>query len=158
MSYQKITITIPDLATHLATVAATCDATEATQAAMLASGAAVELDNGTKAWVACVVQDNPDTYATEILTIALALNADNTVRMRASGPPLASAYWHPSDPVTLDRRGLDAVRKDLMLMALGEQPVESDDETLTAQWIAQRSIRVAVDIADAVAATPTDVL
>ena len=158
MSYQKISVTIPDLATHLATVAATCDATEATQAAMLASGAAVELDNGTRAWVACVVQDNPDTYATEILTIALALNSDGTVRMRPSGAPLSRSFWHPSDPVTLDRRGLDAVRKDLLLMALGETPLESDDAALTAQWTTERSIRVAVDIADAVAATPTDVL
>lgn len=158
MSYEKISITIPGLSMHLATVAATCDATEATQAAMLASGVAVELDNGTKAWAACIVQDNPDTYATELLTIALALNADGTVRLRPSGTPLCRAYWHPADPVTIDRRGLDAVRKDLLLMALGEQPLESDDAALTAQWVTERSIRVAVDIADAVAATPTDVL
>jgi hypothetical protein len=125
---------------------------------MASSGVAVQFEDNSKAWVACVVQDNPDTYATEILTIALALNADGTVRMRASDVPLSRAFWHPSDPVTIDRRGLNAVRKDRMLMALGETPDEVDDATIMDQWITERSIRVAASIADAVAEPPADVL
>ena len=158
MSYEKLTLTVPGLAEALAQVGETCGATADTLAAMEASGVAVQFDDGTKAWVACVVQDNPDTYATEILTIALALNADGTVRMRSSGVPLSRAFWHPSDPGTIDRRGLNAVRKDRMLMALGETPDEVDDATLMDQWITERSIRVAASIADAVSAPPADVL
>lgn len=157
MSYDKISVTIPMLADALACVCGE-DATAQTQAAMLASGVAVQLDNGVKAWAACVVQDDPETPFTEVLTACIALNADNTVRTRSGNVPLHRLFWHKADPVTLGSRGLDAVRKDLLLMALGEQPIQSDDPALTAQWIAQRSIRVAVDIADAVAATPTDVL
>ena len=158
MSYQKISVTIPQIADALTCICAGAGTTAETEAALLASGVAVELDDGNKAWVACVVQDNPETPFTEVLTACIALNADNTIRTRSGEVPVHRLFWHGADPVSLASRGLDAVRKDLMLMALGEQPVESDDPTLTAQWLAERSIRVAVDIADAVAATPTDVL
>ena len=157
MSYEKISVTIPHLADAL-TCVCNGDARPETQDAMLASGVAVQFDNGDKAWVASVVQDDPETPFTEILTACIALNADNTVRTRSGNVPLSRIFWHKADPVTLDRRGLGAVRKDLMLMALGEQPAESASEALTAQWIAQRSIRVAIGVADAVVAPPTDVL
>lgn len=160
MSYVKIDPTIPLLADALACVAP--EATPATQDAMLASGVAVQLDNGLKAWAASVVQDNPETPFTEILTVCLALNADDSIRLRSGNVPLHRVFWHAESPVTLERRGMDAVRRDLLLMALGEAPDDSqepaDVQSLNRKRMTERSIRVAVDIADAVAAPPTDVL
>lgn len=162
MSYEKITLEIPQIADALACVGEACGATGDTQAAMLGSGITVLLDNGLRAWVACVVQDNPETYSTEILTVAIAVDADGAIRTRSGNVPIHRAYWHGADPVTLASRGLDAVRRDLMRMALGEEPDDADEpadvQALHRRYATERSIRVAVEIADAVIATPSDVL
>ena len=161
--YTKITLDIPQLEEALAYIASTCEASAATQATMREKGIVVELDNGLKVWVASEIQDDPLTAQTDIITIAIALNDDGSVKLRASNVPLFRAFWHGVDPGTLVQRTIGSVRRDLMLMALGEEPEDSDEQDeivrkQTRRRTAERSIRGAMEIVDMVTAPSEDVL
>jgi hypothetical protein len=152
MSYAKTDVTIPNLSSALNAVAP-IDAMASAVAALLAAGVTVTLDDGSAAWVSCVQQDNPETPFIEFSAVAIAGDASG-VRTRASGQPVHTAFMHSVSPDVVATIGVDAVRKDLMLLALGETPVYPEN------WAAMtdRSIRTAILVAAQVAATPTDVL
>lgn len=152
MSYEKITLEIPTIADALAAVAP--DAAD--ESAMLAASSVVQLETGDIAWVGCVVADNPDTVNIEFATVAIAVNADGTIRTRPSGQPIAATFMHPVVPEIVVSRGRDAIRKDLILIALGEPPIYPED--WAAMNTADRSIRTYIAAAAQVAAPQTDVL
>lgn len=153
MSYVKVEMVPSNLSDALAAVAPE-SASSASQDALLASGVAVQLDDGNTVWAACIVQDNPQTPFVELLTVAIACTAEGTVRLRATGMPVHQAFWHSVDPTVIASRGLDAVRRDLLLLSLGE-PVEDPSAAPSA---AERSIRTAISVADQVSAPQGDVL
>jgi hypothetical protein len=152
MSYEKITLTIPTIADALEAVAPEA----ADQSAMLAAASVVQLETDDIAWVCCAAADNPDTVNIEFATVGIAVNADGTIRTRPSGQPIAVAFMHPVVPDVVVSRGRDVIRKDLILIALGETPIHPED--WTAMNTAERSIRTYIAAAAQVAAPQTDVL
>jgi hypothetical protein len=153
MSYTKVDNVLSNLSDALAAVAPE-NATSACQDALLASGVTVALEDGTLVWAACVSQDNPDTPFVELLTVALAGDANGSVRLRDNGMPVHRVFWHSVDPVVIADRGMDAIRRDLLLLALGEEP----DDTFAMPNAAERSIRTVISVADQMAAPQGDVL
>ncbi len=152
MSYTKITLDIPAIAGALEDVAPEA----ANQPALLAAANVVQLETGDIAWVSSVCADNPDTVAVEFGTVAIAVNADGSIRTRPSGQPIAAVFMHPVVPEIVVSRGRDVIRKDLVLIALGEAPIYPDD--WAAMNTADRSIRTYISAAAQVAAPQTDVL
>lgn len=146
MSYEKITLEIPTLADTLAEVAID----EASQSPLLAVGSVVQLDTGARVWVSCVAADNPATYRVEFATVAIAVNEDGSIRSGVS----PRAFMHAVLPELVEQHTPDAIRKDLMLVALGESPLLDG----IAPPSAERSIRTAITVAEQLAAAPGDVL
>lgn len=154
VSYEKTDVTIPNLSSELATLPIP-DANEGSIASLLSSGITVTLDDGSPVWVACVAQDNPETPFVEFVTVSVMGDADG-VRTRPSGQPIHVAFMAGVAPNVVATLGVDGVRKDLMLIALGETPIHPDD--WAAMTTTDRSIRTAILVAAQVAAAPTDVL
>lgn len=146
MSYEKITLEIPTIADALAEVAPD----EASQSALLAAGCVVQLDTGARVWVSCCAADNPSTYRIEFATVAIAVNADGSILSGVS----PRAFMHGVLPELVEQNTPDAIRKDLMLVALGETPLLDG----IAPPSAERSIRTAITVAEQLAAAPADVL
>lgn len=162
MSYEKLT-TAPrniDIALSVALQRATT-VTGVSKAAMLQSGITVQLDTGECVWVACVVQDDPETVDIDLFTCAIAATGGGVI-YRPNGQPVYSHFWHGIDPPRLAAVGMSTVRKACMMLALGEpQPqVEGEDvfRGFDAQFADQRSIKKALAAYAELAAPLEDVL
>lgn len=141
----------------------------AVRPALLASGGAVDLDDGRPAWVACVVYDRPETPQVDFFTLAIAFRADGTPRRKANGQVVSVAFWHGVWPDVLAGLSIGRVRRALQMVALGEPqpkvpigkpapggPTERDAIELADAGA--RSIRVAVTAARELEAPLEDVL
>jgi len=91
--------------------------------ALQASGVVVQLETGARVWVACVMQDDPRTFLVEFAVLAIALDAEGAALLRPSGVPLAVGFTVAISPDHVAARGEDAIRRDHMLLVLGEPPL-----------------------------------
>lgn len=162
MSYTKLPGRIDGVSRALRAVLP-ATATAATRSALRASGVGVQFaESSGQAWAACVVQDNPDTVAVELLTVVIGARGGK-VLYRPSGKPVAQVRWASIAPDIIDRHGIDAVRRQQLLFALGEDAGEFDtDDAATArakrQHMAECSIRTLISAIDQVSAPAADIL
>lgn len=134
MSYTKVeNLTINRLVEAM-DHAVPAEVSPATRALLLQHGTAVAFDGtAERAWVSSIVQDKPDTQAIDVFTIGFALDGD-TVLFRPSGFPAVIAHWHAADPAIVAAHGIDFIRREQMLLTLGEVDgvLETDDESTAA--------------------------
>lgn len=163
MSYTKLSDPPAGIESALNLVLASASqVTTASRQSLLDSAGTVLLDTGETVWVACVVQDNPDTAAVEMFIAAIAAQ-DGAAWIKGNGSPCATSWWHGVDQATIVSLGVDCARKALMMIALGEpQPQDSEGHdvfpSIDSATTAGRSIRTAIASATELAAPLTDVL
>lgn len=162
MSYQRLTSTPQgiEIALSVALQRATT-VTGVSKTAMLRSGVTVQLETGDIVWVACAVQDDPETVDIDLFTCAIAADADGVI-YRPNGQPVYSHFWHGIDPPRLAEVSMSTARKACMMLALGEPQPQIDGEDVLkghdAQFADQRSIRKALAAYAELAAPLDDVL
>lgn len=142
---------------------------EAVFAAVLAAGAAVDLDDGTPVWLSCIHHDRPETPQVDFLTVAIACTPEGVPWVKGNGQHVAVVFWHGMFPDVLAALSVDVARRALLMVALGEPqpqvpitppaeggPLERD--ALQISDCAARSIRSAITAANEIAAPLGDVL
>lgn len=126
MTYAKLPDPIPGIADALAATLSQHRITEPVADALLAAGAAVQLETGEKVWVSCVVNDRPETPQIDFITVAIACKPDVTPWQKPNGQHVASVWWHGLWSANLASLGIDTVRRALMMIALGEPQPQVD--------------------------------
>ena len=171
MSYQKLTTEVTDIAAAVAAaLSQNSVAIDGLAEELADAGTVVQLDGtGPLVWVSCVVHDQPETPQLDMITVAIACNADSTTRSKQNGQLVAQVFWSSIWPQRLGELGIDTVRKSLMMVALGESqpqipipnPTEGGPTEMDAVPMANpgaHSIRLAITAADELAAPLADVL
>ena len=170
MTYQKFNLEVPNIGSAVGdALAQNSVVIEGLADELEAAGAVVQLDTGDRVWVSCVVHDRPETIEIDLMTVALALDADGTPRRKSNGQLVAHAFWHKMMTAPLVERGIDTVRKALMMVALGEPqpqvPIQvpavdgpTEQDAVPMATPEAHSIRSQISAADELSAPLADVL
>lgn len=158
MSYTKLTDPMPGIAAALDNVLLDQHITDkpALRTALLASGITIKLDSGEHVWVACAPNDDPATHQIEVLAVAIAGDADGAL-VRTNGHHVAALFSRGIAPAIVADLGLDAIRRAMMRVTLGEYP-EEDWVALSHAEKAERSIRTMLTAYAQIGAVAGDVL
>lgn len=171
MSYTKSTTTITGLADAIAeTLAQNSVSIDGLADELAAAAGAVTLETGDLVAVSCVVHDRPETPQIDLMTVALACDAQGVPRTKGNGQLVAQAFWSSIWPDRLAALGVDTVRKALMMVALGEPqpqvPIDNPDpppapqtqDALPMATADSHSIRGQITAANELATSLADVL
>lgn len=159
MSYRKLTTPMPHVHKALASALQSAGVSYTLADALLAAGTTVSLDDGTYVWLSCIANDDPATPFVEMLTVAIAGEPDMSGPRPWHNSYLYRAFQHAVPPAVVADIGLNAIRRELLLVALGEYERTDDGWLqLLPQAVNDRSIRVAIRAADEVSAPQEDVL
>ena len=136
---------------------------------LTAAGGVVQLDTGDVIWVSCVVHDRPETPQIDLMTVAIACDAQGVPRYKTNGQVVAQAFWSSLRADNLSSLGVSTVRKALMMVALGEPqpqvPIPNPDpdgpqeqDAVPMATPEAHSIRSQISAADELTAPLADVL
>lgn len=168
MSYTKLTDT-PDVTSALGTLLAQAKIVEPVAADLLAAGSVVQLETGRKVWVSCVVHDRPETPQTDLITVAIALEAD-APWIKPNGQVVGVAWWCQLWPAVLASLTIDVARKACMMIALGEPqpqvpipnpeplPAPQEQDAIKLADTSALCIRTVMLVATEISQLPADVL
>lgn len=146
MSYTKLTQQMPNIDVGLAALMAREHmGNEAMREALLDTGVTVQLDDGSMVWVSCVMWDDPATHPVEFFAVGIAGDVDGP--FMSHGSPVAEVFPRTYIRAVAEQQGVDAIRKAMMLVMLGEDP-EVDWMGLTPLERAERSVRTKLKLRD----------
>lgn len=171
MSYTKSSTTVTGLTQAIATALAQNSVSiDGLGDELTAAAGIVTLDTGDLVAVSCVVHDRPETPQIDLMTVAIACDAQGAPRYKSNGQVIAQAFWSSVWPDNLASLGIDTVRKALMMVALGEPqpqvaipnpdplPAPQTQDAVPMATPEAHSIRSQISAADQLAAPLADVL